>query len=74
MYNIDCRVPSRTRSDIKIYLQTDAGNMAMGMSRSNCLPFVLRDWSLITGRGATKQGGGASEVLPLRKEEGQKKF
>ena len=26
------------------------------------------DWSLITGRGATKwQGGGASEVLPLEK-------
>ena len=33
----------------------------------------LRDWSLITGRGggATKQeGGGAREVLPLRKGGG----
>ena len=28
----------------------------------------IRDWSLITGRGATKrEGGGAREVLPLRK-------
>ena len=29
----------------------------------------LRDWSLITGRGATKWegGGGASEALPLKK-------
>ena len=27
----------------------------------------LRDWSLITGRGATKrEGGGGSEVLPLK--------
>ena len=35
----------------------------------------LRDWSLITGRGgATKrEGGGAREVLPLRKG-GRKKF
>ena len=35
----------------------------------------LRDWSLITGRGggATKwQGGGAREVLPLRKGGGKK--
>ena len=30
--------------------------------------FVLRDWSLISGRaGATKREGGAREVLPLRK-------
>ena len=27
----------------------------------------LRDWSLITGRGGYKTGGGAREVLPLRK-------
>ena len=30
--------------------------------------YIVRDWSLITGRGggATKrEGGGASEVLPL---------
>ena len=25
----------------------------------------LRDWSLITGRGATKWEGGACEVVPL---------
>ena len=25
------------------------------------------DWSLITGRGGYKTGGGAHEVLPLRK-------
>ena len=28
---------------------------------------VVRDWSSITSRGATKREGGASEVLPLRK-------
>ena len=27
----------------------------------------LRDWSLITGRGATKREGGAREVLPIQK-------
>ena len=32
-----------------------------------------REWSLITGRGATKWEGGASEVLPVRKG-GRKKF
>ena len=26
----------------------------------------LRDWSLITGRGATKREGEACEVLPLQ--------
>ena len=31
---------------------------------------VLRDWSLITGRGGYKMGGGAREVFPLRKGEG----
>ena len=31
------------------------------------LPIVIRDWSLITGRGATKREGEAHEVLPLRK-------
>ena len=33
---------------------------------------VVRDWSLMTGRGgATKRGGGgSSEVLPLRKGGG----
>ena len=31
-------------------------------------PFKLRDLSLFTGRGATnREGGGTSEVLPLRK-------
>ena len=35
----------------------------------------LRDWSLITGRGGGyKTGGGAREVLPLRKGGGRKKF
>ena len=37
----------------------------------------FRDWSLITGRGGTKQeGGGACDVLPLRKKggEGQNSF
>ena len=34
---------------------------------------IIRDWSLITGRGgATKQEGGACEVLPLRKGGGGK--
>ena len=32
------------------------------------------DWSLITGRGATKQEGGASEVLPLQKGGSGKGF
>ena len=32
---------------------------------------LLRDWSLITGRGGGyKMGGGAREVLPLRKGGG----
>ena len=36
---------------------------------------MIRDWSLITGRGATKrEGGGAREVLPLRKGGGGKSF
>ena len=30
-------------------------------------PLSLGDWSLITRRGAYKTGGGACEVLPLRK-------
>ena len=46
----------------------------------------IRDWSLITGRGGYKMGGGAREVFPLRKggggaenvlailKEGHKKF
>ena len=30
----------------------------------------LRDWSLITGRGAAeREGGGACEVIPLQKGE-----
>ena len=37
---------------------------------------MLREWSLITGRGgATKrEGGGAREVLPLRKGRAEKRF
>ena len=32
------------------------------------LSVSLRDWSLVTGRGATKrEGGRACDVLPLRK-------
>ena len=33
---------------------------------------ILRDWSLITGRGwsTKREGGGAREVLPLRKGGG----
>ena len=32
---------------------------------------VVRDWSLITGRGAIKrEGGGVCEVLPLQKKGG----
>ena len=36
----------------------------------------IRDWSLITGRGGGgyKTGGGAREVLPLRKGGGRKSF
>ena len=33
---------------------------------------VIRDWSLITGRGGYQTGGGAREVLPLRKGEAEK--
>ena len=34
---------------------------------------MLREWSLITGRGgATKREGGAREVLPLRKGGAEK--
>ena len=34
-----------------------------------CLLFfhLIRDWSLISGRGAYKMGGEANEVLPLQK-------
>ena len=32
----------------------------------------VRDWSLITGRGGHKTGGGAREVLPLRKGGAEK--
>ena len=39
----------------------------------NFLHRYFRDWSLITGRGGYKTGGGAREVLPLRKG-GRKKF
>ena len=36
---------------------------------------ILRDWSLITGRGgATKREGGAREVLPLQKGGAEKSF
>ena len=34
---------------------------------------LLRDWSLITGRGGYKTGGGACEVLPLGKGGGAEK-
>ena len=36
---------------------------------------AIRDWSLITGRGGYKMGGGgaAREVLPLRKGGGAEK-
>ena len=33
----------------------------------------VRDWSLITGRGAYKTGGGPCTVLPLWKGEGAEK-
>ena len=37
--------------------------------------YIIRDWSLITGRGGYKTGGGgAREVLPLRKGGGGKSF
>ena len=38
--------------------------------------YLVREWSLITGRGggATKREGGAHEVLPLRKGGGGKGF
>ena len=32
----------------------------------------VRDWSLITGRGGYQTGGGAREVLPLRKGGAEK--
>ena len=34
------------------------------------MALLLRDWSLITGRGATKREGGTSEVFPLQKGGG----
>ena len=37
----------------------------------NYIRSLLRDWSLITGRGGYKMGGGeACEVLPLQKGRG----
>ena len=33
---------------------------------------ILRDWSLITGRGGYKMGGGERGVLPLRKGRAEK--
>ena len=36
-----------------------------GNEHATCLN--IRDWSLISGRGGYKTGGGAREVLPLRK-------
>ena len=52
-----------------------AGNQQEEHSLDSMLPNPnLRDWSLITGRGATKrEGGGACEVLPLRKGGGMEK-
>ena len=38
---------------------------------SRCENKHLRDWSLITGGGATMGGGGACEVLPLRRGGGK---
>ena len=35
---------------------------------------VLRDWSLITGRGATKGGGGHVKFYPYVKGGGGKSF
>ena len=35
---------------------------------------MIRDWSLITVRGDYKTGGGAPEVLPLRKGGGGNSF
>ena len=34
---------------------------------------VLRDWSLVTGKGATRREGGGCEILPLRKGGGAEK-
>ena len=31
---------------------------------------AVRDWSLITGRGATKQGGGHLKFYPYKKKRG----
>ena len=33
---------------------------------------IIRDWSLFTGRGGYKTGGGACEVFPLRKGGAEK--
>ena len=53
------------------------GQCGLGLYVYTCerqLFFQLRDWSLITGRGGYETGGGgAHEVLPLRKG-GWKKF
>ena len=37
------------------------------MSAARAIFMAIRDWSLITGRGATKRQGVTREVLPLRK-------
>ena len=44
------------------------------MERFHYLQLVIRDWSLITGRGGLQngRGGGACEVLPLRKGGAEK--
>ena len=43
------------------------------ISKSIGLNLKFRDWSLITGRGGGyKTGGGAREVLPLRKGGAEK--
>ena len=34
--------------------------------------YTIRDWSLIAGRGGYTTGGGAREVLPLRKGGAEK--
>ena len=46
----------------------------MGKGCKEAIYYGLRDWSLITGRGGGgyKTGGGAREVLPLRKGGAQK--
>ena len=64
-------------TSVQVHGGTQQISSSSGFLESNSdFPFIvyiaLRDWSLITGRGGYKTGGGAREVLPLQKGGGGK--